>query len=142
MDAAHPETQFTRFPWWRRWFGLRAERAAARFLRRQGHRILGRNLADARGEIDLLTLEGPTLVFVEVRSTATRDLQSVALSVNFEKQRRLTQAALRFLQRRRLRNVPWRFDVIVISWPKDQRVPEIRHFRNAFEPVGRFQMHS
>jgi len=32
---------FTRFPVWRRWFGRRAERFAARYLRRLGCRILG-----------------------------------------------------------------------------------------------------
>ena len=43
------------------------------FLRKLGYRILGCNLADVRGEIDLLALDGSTLVFVEVRSTETRD---------------------------------------------------------------------
>ena len=35
---------FARLPIWRRWFGRRAERAAASYLRRQGCRILGRNV--------------------------------------------------------------------------------------------------
>ena len=33
-------------PWWRRWFGTRSERAAARFLKRLGYRILVRNFVD------------------------------------------------------------------------------------------------
>ena len=133
---------FTRWPWWRKWFGLRSERAAARFLRRLGFRILARNLADQRGEIDLLALDGATIVVVEVRSTESADIQKVAASIDAAKQRRLTNAALRFLQRRRLRNIAVRFDVLVIRWPAAKREPEIHHYRNAFEAVGRFQMHS
>ena len=30
-------------PWWRRWFGSRSERAAARFLRLRGMRVIIRN---------------------------------------------------------------------------------------------------
>jgi len=137
-----PQPRFTRWPWWRRWFGQRSERAAARYLRRHGHRILQQNVNDGQGEIDLLTIEGDTLVVVEVRSTENRDLQSVAASVNREKQKRLTNAILRFRQRRRLHDVPIRFDVLVIAWPAAEREPRVLHFRNAFPAIGRFQMHS
>ncbi|MBI4601734.1 MAG: YraN family protein, partial [Planctomycetes bacterium] len=47
--------------------GRRGERAAARHLRRQGLRILARNVREGRGEIDLVALDGATLVFVEVK---------------------------------------------------------------------------
>lgn len=139
---AQPGSSFTRFPWWRKWFGLRSERTAARFLRRLGYRILAHNVADSRGEIDLLALDGPTIVVVEVRSSEGSDLERLAASVDAEKQRRLTNATLRFLQRRRLRNVPVRFDILVIGWPPGQRQPLIRHYPNAFQATGRFQMHS
>jgi putative endonuclease len=145
-NASAPETDsakgFTRWPWWRKWFGFRSERSGARFLRKLGYRILAHNVADTKGEIDLLALDGQTIVVVEVRSTETDDLEKVAASVNLAKQRRLTNAALRFLQRRKLLNVSVRFDVLAISWPPDQHKPKIRHYRNAFESVGRFQMHS
>ena len=35
-----------------------------------------------------------------------------------------------------------RFDVLVISWPEDRREPEVVHYRQAFEAVGRFQVYS
>ena len=135
--------RFTRWPWWRRWFGLRSERAAARFLRRAGFRILAHNVSDRAGEIDLLALDGPALVIVEVRSSESKDFQELAASVNHAKQRRLTDAALRFLQRHRLLNaVPVRFDVLALRWPPGTSEPEVRHFRHAFTAVGRFQMFS
>jgi putative endonuclease len=135
-------SSFTRWPWWRKWFGQRSERAAARFLRRLGYRILARNHADRRGEIDLLALDNMTLVVVEVRSTESSEMQTVANSVDAAKQRRITNATLRFLKRRRLLNMAVRFDVLIIRWPSGQREPDIRHYRNAFQSTGRFQMHS
>jgi putative endonuclease len=129
-------------PWWRRWFGTRSERAAARFLKRQGYRIVARNYACPAGELDLVALDGRCIVFVEVRSTGSDDLDRPAASVDLAKQRRLTSLALHFLQEHRLLDSPARFDVLCLSWPADRREPVIEHFRQAFEAVGRFQMYS
>jgi putative endonuclease len=133
---------FTRMPIWRRWFGRRAERCAAKYLRRQGCRILGRNVDDRLGEIDLLALDGQTIVVVEVRSSETKSFDELAATVNHEKQRRLTDATLRFVQRRKLWNVGVRFDVIALRWPPGAREPEVRHYRHAFQSVGKYQFHS
>ena len=133
---------FTRYPWWRRWFGRRSERAAAKFLRRQKFRILGQNLEDRLGEIDLLALDGTTLVIVEVRSSETKTFDELALSVDIAKQKKLTDAALRFVQRRKLWGVGVRFDVVAIRWPAGDREPAVRHYRHAFQAVGQYQFHS
>jgi putative endonuclease len=138
MSAPSP----ARKPWWRRWFGTRSERAAARFLKRQGFRILARNLSGPLGEIDLIALDGRCIVFVEVRSTSTDDPGRPAESVDQVKQRRLTDLALDFLRRHRLLDHAARFDVLAIAWPADQREPTIVHHRQAFEAVGRGQMYS
>lgn len=130
----------TRLPWLRRWFGDRSERAAERYLRRLGFRVVSRNWSCPAGELDLVALDGPCLVFVEVRSTATADPNRPANSVDPGKQRRLTQAALSFLQSKRLRDPVSRFDVVAVSWPDGVPEPTVVHIRHAFEAVGRFQM--
>jgi putative endonuclease len=135
-----PPTDFKRWPFWRRWFGQRSERAAAGFLRSLGYRIIAANLADTRGELDLLALDGKTLVVVEVRSTSSADPLRAAESVDLKKQRKLTEATARFLARRKLLGASVRFDVLAISWPADQPEPRIVHYPHAFEAVGRFQM--
>jgi putative endonuclease len=137
-----PLESLARKPWWRRWFGSRSERAAARFLRRQGYRILARNFSCPHGELDIVARDGDSIVFVEVRSTGTEHADRPAESVDAAKQRRLTNLALHYLQRRRLLGRPARFDVLAMSWPADRREPIITHHRNAFEAVGRFQMYS
>jgi putative endonuclease len=131
-----------RKPWWRRWFGSRSERAAERFLRKAGMRILARNWSCAHGEFDLVALEGRCVVFVEVRSTGTDDASRPAESVDERKQRRLSELALHYLARHRLLDCSARFDVLALSWPEGQREPAIEHHRLAFEAVGRFQMFS
>jgi putative endonuclease len=131
-----------RLPWWRRWFGNRSERAAARYLKKLGYRILAKNLRNRLGELDVVALDGACVVFVEVRSTEETDADKPAGSVDLEKQRRLTQLALGYLQRYRLLGKPARFDVLAISWPANQRQPLIRHYQKAFKASGRFQMFS
>jgi putative endonuclease len=72
----------TAHPWWRRWFGSRSERAAGRFLRRLGYFLLEHNFSCELGEIDIIALDGKTIVFTEVRSTEAADTQMPALSVD------------------------------------------------------------
>jgi putative endonuclease len=127
-------------PWWRRWFGTRSERAAARFLRKIGYRILVRNFTCHLGELDLVALDGSTIVFVEVRSTEAPGTERPGASVDASKQRRLTSLAVFFLQKKRLLDQQARFDVVAVSWPPGKSEPLIEHHRNAFEAVGRFQM--
>ena len=123
-------------PWWRRWFGTRAERAAEHFLRKLGYRILVRNFTCDFGELDLIVLDKDTIVFVEVRSTEESDGARPAASVDDAKQRRLTRLAIYFLHQKKLLNHAARFDVLTVSWPSGAKEPTIEHFKNAFEAVG------
>lgn len=129
-------------PWWRRWFGSRSERAGGHFLRRLGYSLLEHNFSCELGEIDIIALDGKTLVFVEVRSTEGGDTAMPAQSVDPAKQKRLTRLALFYLQKRRLLDCSARFDVLAISWPASQPEPTIVHYPNAFEATDRFQPYS
>ena len=53
---------------WNRLFGDRGERAAARYLRRAGMRIVTRGYDTLWGEIDLVARDGEFVVFVEVKT--------------------------------------------------------------------------
>ena len=137
MDAPSPSP---RKPFWRRWFGNRAERAAWRFLRGLGYRVVARNWTCSVGELDVVALDGQTIVFVEVRSTEGPSTERPALSVDLAKQRKLTNLALHFLQQKKLLNHAARFDVLALSWPPERGEPMIEHFPNAFEAIGKLQM--
>jgi putative endonuclease len=131
----------TRWPLWRRWFGTRAERAAEKFLRHRGCKVLGRNVRLPMGELDLVVLDGEVIAFVEVRSTEG-DVDRPMQSVDAVKQKRLSDLALFWLQRHRLLGRAARFDVVAVSWPAGQREPQIKHYPTAFPAAGRFQMYS
>lgn len=136
------DAEFRRWRFWRRWFGQRSEKAAAKFLRTFGWRILGANVHDGLGELDLIAWDAQSLVIVEVRSTSQADPQVAAATVDLRKQRRLIAAALRFLGRHRLHGVAMRFDVLALAWPPSSSEPTILHLRGAFESNDRFQMFS
>lgn len=124
--------------WLNRLLGDRGERAAARFLKRRGMRIITRGYRTKRGEIDLIARDGDMLVFVEVK---TRRRGEPAEAVTLRKQRRLTLAALHFLKKHGLLDkVRGRFDIVAIVWPDDRDEPTIEHIPNAFEAVGKWQM--
>jgi len=133
--------------WLRRLFppqplGRQGEAAAARYLRRRGYRILARSDRLPPGELDLVALDGRTIVFVEVKTRRSADAGHPAEAVDEVKQRRLTRLAVTFLKRHGLLEYPARFDVVAITWPADRRRPVIEHFVNAFEAVGKWEFHS
>lgn len=120
--------------------GQLGERAAERFLLKQGMVIVARGYHDRFGEIDLIAVDENSIVFVEVK-TRTDDLAgNPAEAVDENKQAHLTQTAIGYLKWHRLTECHCRFDVVAITWPDVEQPPDIRHYVNAFEPVGEFQM--
>jgi putative endonuclease len=126
-----------------RTLGQRGERAAAKFLKRQGYKILatGDRLRH-RDELDIVAADGRTVVFVEVKTRSSQDRGHPAEAVDAAKQRRLTKLAVTFLKRHRLLDYPARFDVIAVIWPETSRKPQIEHIQNAFDAVGTGEFYS
>ena len=122
--------------------GLRGENAAARFLRRKRYKIVARQDRVKLGEIDLVAVEGETVVFVEVKTRTDWHTGHPTEAITPEKQRRITGAALAFLRSHDLLEYAARFDVIAVTWPKDATSPKIEHYEDAFEPTGNWQMFS
>jgi len=92
--------------------GDAAERAACAMLRRNGLRIVARQVRYRAGELDVVARDGSTLVFVEVRSRARPGF--AAGSVDRGKRRRLRLAAQQYLQQRFGDHWPaCRFDVVI-----------------------------
>jgi putative endonuclease len=127
--------------WWRRLrapkpLADRGEQAAARYLKRLGYHIIARRDRSPLGEIDLVAVDGRTVVFVEVKTRDSADAGHPSEAVDTAKQRRLTRLALAYLKRHRLLECPARFDVVAVTWPAGQRRPTIEHFKDAFEATG------
>jgi len=122
--------------------GDRGEDAAAKFLKRQGYHILARSLDSPLGELDIVAVDGRTVVFVEVKTRRSDDAGRASEAIDQRKEQRMTQAALAYLKSNRLLGYSARFDVVAITWPDDARRPTIEHFKNAFSPVGAGQFFS
>jgi putative endonuclease len=129
---------------WRRYrsLGRSGERAAERFLRGLGYQIVARRERGRLGEIDLVAVDGRTVVFVEVKTRRSHRAGHPAEAVDLPKQQRLTRLALGYLKRHDLLEHSSRFDVLALTWPAEARKPAIEHIKSAFEAVGRGQMFS
>ncbi len=112
--------------------GRKWEQLAESFLHGRGLRTVQRNFHSRMGEIDLIMLDGQTLVFTEVRYRANNAYGSGAESVTFTKQRRITMAAENFL--RFTQHHPsqvCRFDVVSIGNEEGRTL--INWIQNAFD---------
>src|SRR6478672_10130446 len=116
--------------------GRRGEDAAARYLKRLGYVIVSRGHRDNIGELDLVAVDGRTVIFIEVKTRTTHDAGHPADAVDEAKQRRLTRLALSYLKRYDLLENQTRFDVVAVTWPTGRGKPTIEHFQSAFEAIG------
>ncbi len=120
--------------------GAQGEKEAERFLLKQGWVIVERGFTARGGEIDLVAVDGQTIVFVEVKTRSSDRKGHPTEAVTQQKQQHLTRAGYSFLAKKQLVNCSFRFDVISIIWPDKHQAPLIEHFKHAFEPAGKFQI--
>ena len=110
--------------------GRRGERAAEKYLRRCGYRIVKRNFRAAGAEIDLVAMDGDVLVFVEVKTRRGLDAGAPEEAVDERKQKQIRRAAEIFATRYREDEIEMRFDIVAID-ASGERL-EIELLRNAF----------
>jgi putative endonuclease len=111
------------------------ENLACDELQRRGYAIVARRYRRRGGEIDIIARDGPTVVFVEVKTRAGSAYGSGADAITWTKRRRLTGIATDFLARNHLTDCPCRFDVVSIALTAGEP-PAIAVFTNAFEAGG------
>ena len=100
----------------RRKVGSTYEEIAVKYLEKKGFQILERNYRCRFGEIDVIALDGETLVFLEVKYRAGNSCGSPAEAVSREKQRRICRVADWYCMVHRISECqPCRFDVVAIS---------------------------
>ena len=113
--------------------GLRGEQTAAAWLKQHyGMRLLESRYRNKAGEIDLIMLDGDTIVFVEVKTRMKALPGNGLLAVDQNKQRRIARAALMYLIGNGWQNRCVRFDVAEVSGSGVLYVPD------AFQPGGMF----
>jgi len=111
--------------------GERGEEAAAAYLERTGITVVERNWRCQHGEIDIVGLDGETVVLCEVKTRRTRSKGNPEESITSAKRLRYSRLAQAYLQESGLIEVTVRFDVIGLLVIADDRAL-LRHHRGAF----------
>ncbi len=111
--------------------GLAGEGIAARYLKKNGYRLLERNYRNAIGEIDIIAVERETIAFIEVKTRQSDRFGSPKWAVTSRKQRKLSMVALCYLKAVGKCSQKARFDVVAVSLEQGKPVVEI--IKNAFD---------
>lgn len=112
--------------------GACTEELAKVFLVNKGLTFKHANFSCKTGEIDLIMLEGNTIVFVEVKYRKSGHYGGAVSAVSPSKQQKIKKCAQFYLQHIGLNeyNTSCRFDVVTLDGALSQ--PDINWFQNAF----------
>ena len=117
--------------------GRRGEDVACGFLTGKGHTIVQRNYRCGHLEIDIITLDRNGVHFVEVKSRVAPVAAAPEENVTAAKQRKVADAALRFLHKskdeRLAGDLEVNFDVVAVTFDGGEEIVE--WFPNAFYPM-------
>lgn len=113
--------------------GLAGEKQAAEWLeKRHSMKMLESRYRNKAGEIDLIMLDGKTIVFVEVKTRLCSAPGTGLLAVDRKKQQRIARAAVLYMVFKGWQNKAARFDIVEVTDNNILYIP------NAFQPGGMF----
>lgn len=113
--------------------GVLGEQMACDFLESRGHQILDRNWRAGHLELDIVS-EGPDGVhFVEVKARTAPVSSSLSDQVNSVKQKRISAAALQYLNKKHLDGREVYFDIVSVLFDGKETI--VRYFPQAWIPM-------
>ncbi|MGE5454344.1 MAG: YraN family protein [Methylocystaceae bacterium] len=115
----------------RQHLGKQGEEIAVRYLKSQGYQVLRERYRVAQGEIDIIATWGQTLVFIEVKTRTSTAYGLPAEAVTYQKQGKIRQVAMAFLQEGNHKYNNFRFDVISILMQGREKY-QLDHIEGAF----------
>ena len=110
--------------------GAWGEQCAEDFLKRKGYIILERDWKSGHRDLDIIAFDGPTMVFVEVKTRRNRLFVDPETAVDYRKIRNLRFAANHYVKYRHF-DGDLRFDIITVIG-QIGRFEEIDHIEGAF----------
>ena len=112
--------------------GQEGESLAVYYLQQKGYKILEQNWRFSRAEIDIIAMDGPIMVFVEVKTRSYDYYGRPEDAVDLKKEKLIADAGAAYM-RKSQHEWEIRFDIISIILPKTGK-PSIDHFTDAFFP--------
>jgi len=113
--------------------GKTGEEIACDFLLSQGHQILERNWRSGHLELDIVTEASDGLHFVEVKARTAPVTSTLTDQVNRVKQKRISAAALQYLNKKQMQGQEVFFDIVSVLFDRQETV--VRYFPQAWIPM-------
>lgn len=111
--------------------GRQGERLARKRLEKLGYSIIETNYRTKGGEIDIVAMDGETVVFVEVKARGGAGFGIAEEAVDSRKIERISEVALSYITEKSLHEMNVRFDVVAVYLTRFR--PEVKVIKNAFE---------
>ena len=108
--------------------GKWGEDLATAYLEQKGYTIVERDWKSGRRDIDIIAIDGNTVVFVEVKTRKNSVFGEPEEAIDFHKLQNLQQAIDHYVKYKHIRQLI-RFDIISIVGTIDQ-TPDIRHIQD------------
>ena len=114
--------------------GKWGEQIAAQYLEEKGYSILARDWKDGHRDLDLVAMDGDTLVFVEVKTRSKNFFNNPAEAVDWRKVRSLSMIANKFVKLYQI-DADIRFDIVAVVGDGGSHF-EVNHITDAFLPMA------
>ena len=111
--------------------GKKGEEIAVRFLKNKGYKIIETNFRIRGGEIDIVALDGQTVVYVEVKTRTNQRYGLPEESVTPWKLNFLKRAAKFYRNNRKHLSLPLLERIDVVAVDLSTPAPEVRLIKNA-----------
>ena len=120
--------------------GTLGEETAARYLKKKGYKILCRNYKNPfgyrLGELDIIVRNGKEIIFVEVKTRIVADLNLPDIlpeeQITRSKLHKLERIASCYLNAKKLKDSPYRFDAVSVWLSENLKEARIKHIDNIF----------
>ena len=112
--------------------GTWGETLAAEYLEKKGYQILERDWKSGHRDLDIIAMDGDTMVIVEVKTRRNRLFTDPEMAVDYQKITNLQQAANHYVKMKYY-DGDLRFDIISIIG-EDNNVESYEHIVDAFNP--------
>lgn len=112
--------------------GMWGEQEALLFLKNKGYSKIDRNYSKRYGEIDIIMSDGPTTVFIEVKTRKSSSYGYASEFVDARKMERIRKTCISFMH---TDDADMRFDVVEVYYKLQNDTPHvtsINHIENAF----------
>lgn len=112
--------------------GQVGELAALHYIENLGYRILAKNWRYKHLEVDLIAMDGPVLLFIEVKTRRSSSHGLPHEAVNYQKQQQLDRAANLYISYIKHQG-EIRFDIVSVLIDSSNKY-KIEHIKDAFWP--------